>query len=115
MWLEAVRDRRAAIIARGNSEVEFSRAACLEVNEVAAELAAQAGGMAAQALPSGQGPGMPSGLAQALPSGQGMLLGECGMAGVVQALPLGAGAAEGQVMPCGKAVYWLPEGPKVVS
>ena len=32
MWLEAIRHRRAAIIARGNSEIEFSRAACLEVN-----------------------------------------------------------------------------------
>ena len=84
MWLEAVRDRRAAIIARGNSEVEFSRAACLEVNDVAAELAAQA-------LPSGQG--------QALPSGQG------------QALPSGRGLAAA----CGKAVYWLPEGPRLVS
>ena len=83
MWLEAVRDRRAAIIARGNSEVEFSRAACLEVNEVAAGLAAQAGGMAAQALPSGQG--------QALPSGRGL------------------------AAACGKAVYWLPEGPRLVS
>ena len=68
MWLGAIRERRAAIIARGNSEIEFSRAACLEVNEAAAELAAQA-------LPAGQRQGVP----------------------------------------CGKAVYWLPEGPKVVS
>ena len=95
MWLEAVRDRRAAIIARGNSEVEFSRAACLEVNEVAAGLAAQAGGMAAHALPSGQG--------QALQSGQGL------------ALPSGQGQGRGLAAACGKAVYWLPEGPRLVS
>ena len=80
MWLEAVRDRRAAIIARGNSEVEFSRAACLEVNDVAT-------GLAAQALPSGQG--------LALPSGQGQ--------------------GRGLAAACGKAVYWLPEGPRLVS
>ena len=90
MWLEAVRDRRAAIIARGNSEAEFSRAACLEVNEVAVGLAAQAGGLAAQAG------GM---AAQALPSGQGL------------ALPSGQGLAAA----CGKAVHWLPEGPRLVS
>ena len=54
LWLEAIRDRRAAIIARGNSEIEFSRAACLEVNATAVRVA-------------------------------------------------------------GKAVYWLPEGPKLVS
>ena len=94
MWLEAVRDRRAAIIARGNSEVEFSRAACLEVNDVAAGLATQAGGMAAQA----------GGLAaQALPSGQGQ--------GRGLALPSGQGLAAA----CGKAVSWLPEGPRLVS
>ena len=92
MWLEAVRDRRAAIIARGNSEVEFSRAACLEVNDVAA-------GLATQALPSGQGQALPSGQGQALPSGQGL------------ALPSGQGLAAA----CGKAVYWLPEGPRLVS
>ena len=63
MWLEAVRDRRAAIIARGNSEVEFSRAACLEVNDVAVELAAQA-------LPSGQGQALPSGRGLAAPCGK---------------------------------------------
>ena len=39
LWLEAIRDRRAAIIARGNSEIEFSRAACLEVNAAAVGLA----------------------------------------------------------------------------
>jgi len=54
LWLGAIRDRRAAIIARGNSEIEFSRAACLEVNAAAARVA-------------------------------------------------------------GKAVYWLPDGPKLVS
>ena len=64
LWLRAIRDRRAAIIARGNSEIEFSRTACLEVNEAAARVA-----LAAQALPSGQGPGMPSGQGRALASG----------------------------------------------
>ena len=67
MWLDAIRDHRAAIIARGNSEVEFSRAACLEVNEAANM-------MATQALPSGHSPAL-----------------------------------------SGKAIYWLPEGPKVMS
>ena len=94
MWLGAISDRRAAIIARGNSEIEFSRAACLEVNEAAA-------GLAAQALPSGQWQGGAS--AQELPSEQG--------AAPAQALPLG----QRQWMLCGKAVYWLPEGPKIVS
>ena len=74
LWLEAIRSRRAAIIARGNSEIEFSRAACLEANEAAARMAA---GWTAQALPSGQ-----------------------------EHTPASS---------CGKAVYWLPEGPKVVS
>ena len=131
MWLEAVRDRRAAIIARGNSEVDFSRAACLEVNEVAAELAAQAGGMAAQALPSGQGQALPSGQGlalvagqgQALPSGQGQALpsgqGQALVAGQGQALVAGQGRAlpsgQGLAAACGKAVYWLPEGPRLVS
>ena len=126
LWLRAIRDRRAAIIARGNSEIEFSRTACLEVNEAAARVA-----LAAQALPSGQGPGMPSGQAQALPSGQGPGMpsgqGQALASGQVPALPsgqgpglglgvpLGVGCVAGQVMPCGKAVYWLPEGPKVVS
>lgn len=67
-WLAAIRDRRAAIIARGNSAVEFSRAACLEVNAEAAQLARQA-------LPSGE-----------------------------------AGAPPRR----GKAIYWRPEGPRVV-
>ena len=67
MWLEAIRHRRAAIIARGNSEVEFSRAACLEVNE-AAKI------MATQALHSGH----------------------C-------------------LATSGKAIYWLPDGPRVIS
>ena len=88
MWLGAIRERRAAIIARGNSEIEFSRAACLEVNEAAA-------GLAAQALPSR--PGQEGASAQALPSGQGQASGQ------------------EQAYPRGKAVYWLPEGPKVVS
>ena len=92
MWLGAIRDRRAAIIARGNSEIEFSRAACMEVNAAAAGLAA---GLAAQALPSGQGQGGAS--AQALPSGQGLVL------------------ASEQAYPRGRAVYWLPEGPKLIS
>ncbi len=151
MWLEAIRDRRAAIIARGNSEIEFSRAACLEVNGAAAGLAAQAlpsgqwqGGASAQALPSGQWQGGAS--AQALPSGQWQggasaqvlpsrewhgggsaqgLPSEQGQARnlATQALPSGQrqdGASAqalppGQGLPCGKAVYWLPEGPKVIS
>ena len=90
MWLEAVRDRRAAIIARGNSEIEFSRAACLEVNAAAV-------GLAAQALPSGQGQGSAS--VQALPSGQGVEL----------------ASGQERAYPRGKAVYWLPEGPKLIS
>ncbi len=88
MWLGAIRDRRAAIIARGNSEIEFSRAACLEVNAAAV-------GLAAHALPSGQGQVGAS--AQALPSGQGQ------------------GGASERAYPRGMAVYWLPEGPKLVS
>ena len=88
--------------ADGDFEVRMMRAALL---------------VAAQALASVQGPGMPSGQGRALASGQGprMPSGEGGMAGVAQALPLGSGCVAGQVMPCGKAVYWLPEGPKVVS
>ena len=93
LWLGAIRDRRAAIIARGNSEIEFSRAACLEVNEVAARVA-----LAAQALASGQ-----ELAAQALPSGQGPAARE------------GRGPAARGVQFCGKAVYWLPEGPRVIS
>ena len=90
LWLEAIRDRRAAIIARGNSEIEFSRAACLEVNAAAV-------GLAAQALPSGQGQGSAS--VQALPSGQGVEL----------------ASGQERAYPRGKAVYWLPEGPKLIS
>jgi hypothetical protein len=70
MWLGAISDRRAAIIARGNSEIEFSRAACLEVNEAAA-------GLATQALPAGQRQGLASG--QTLPFGQGQGI-PCGKA-----------------------------------
>ena len=85
MWLEAIRSRRAAIIARGNSEVELSRAACLAVNEVSAGLATQA-----------------------LPSGHASHLGREGERGV---------GSEGERVEGrrGMAVYWLPEGPKVVS
>ncbi len=86
LWLGAIRERRAAIIARGNSEVEFSRAACLEVNDVAARMATQARDLATRAWDLA---------ARALPSGQSQ--------------------GQGQEMPCGKAIYWLPEGPKVVS
>lgn len=102
MWLGAIRDRRAAIIARGNSEIEFSRAACLEVNAAAV-------GLAAQALPSGQGLGGTS--AQALPSGQWQV------GASAQALPSGhrQGVASERAYPRGRAVYWLPEGPKLVS
>ena len=105
LWLGAIRDRRAAIIARGNSEIEFSRVACLEVNAAAVELAAQA-------LPSGQGP--EGATTQALPSGQGP------EGATTQALPSGQGPESGdgvvpeRVYPRGKAVYWLPEGPKLV-
>jgi len=63
VWLPAIRDKRAAIIARGNSEVEFSRAACLEINDAARRIAE---------------PGLGS-------------------------------------QNVGKAVYWLPEGPRVIS
>ena len=72
LWLKAIREKRAVIIARGNSEIEFSRAACLEVNEAAAGIATASGGIRTT-------PAVAAGLA------------------------------------CGKAVYWLPEGPKVVS
>lgn len=51
LWLEAIRDRRAAIIAKDNSEVEFSRAACLDLNAAAAGMAL---GSQGQALASGQ-------------------------------------------------------------
>ena len=95
MWLGAIRDRRAAIIARGNSEIEFSRAACLEVKCL--EVNAAAVGLAAQALPSGQGQGSAS--VQALPSGQGVEL----------------ASGQERAYPRGKAVYWLPEGPKLIS
>ena len=55
MWLEAIRDRRAAIIARGNSEVEFSRAACLDLNAEAAKISqGQAQSSQGQALATGQ-------------------------------------------------------------
>jgi len=58
VWLPAIRDRRAAIIARGNGEVEFSRAACLEVNDAARKIAEpgvgdQDGGKAVYWLPEG--------------------------------------------------------------
>ncbi len=55
MWLEAIRDRRAAIIAKGNSEVEFSRAACLDLNAEAARISqGQARGSQGQALATRQ-------------------------------------------------------------
>ena len=55
MWLEAIRDHRAVIIAKGNSEVEFSRAACLDLNAEAAKIAqGQAREPQGQALASGQ-------------------------------------------------------------
>ncbi len=91
VWLPAIRDKRAAIVARGNSEIEFSRAACLEVNDAARRIAAQA-------LLSGQRGG-----------GAGELAGGGLGAGGVGA---GAGAVGGFR---GKAIYWLPEGPKVIS
>ena len=55
MWLEAIRDHRAAIIAKGNSEVEFSRTVCLDLNAAAAGIAqGQARESQGQALASGQ-------------------------------------------------------------
>ena len=87
MWLEAIRDRRAAIIAKGNSEVEFSRAACLDLN-------AEAGRIAQGQARDSQG--------QALASGQrgGESAGQRG----------GETAAR-----AGWAVYWKATGPEVVS
>ena len=90
LWLKAIRSRRAAIIARGNSEVEFSRAACLEVNEAAARIATIATGRIATA--SG-----------GIGTEEAGLTAQAGLA--AQALPLRRG----------KAVYWLTDGPKVVS
>jgi len=111
LWLGAIRERRAAIIARGNSEIEFSRAACLEVNEVAARMATLARDLATQALPSGQAQAREQ-AAQAgnlVARAQDMAAQAQDLA--TQALPSG----QGQGMPSGKAIYWLPEGPKVVS
>lgn len=50
-WLDAIRARRAAIIAKGNREIEFSRASCLDLNATAARLAL---GLDGQARPSRQ-------------------------------------------------------------
>ena len=93
MWLEAIRDRRAAIIARGNSEVEFSRVACLDLNAAAARIAqGQARESQGQALASGQRGGEPAGQAHATVE------------------PGGETAARP-----GWAVYWKASGPEVVS
>ena len=124
LWLGAIRSRRAAIIARGNSEVEFSRAACLEVNEAAARMAV---GLTTQALSSGQESSQASVQDQARASGPGRLqasvqgqarasvLGRLQALGQGEALPDGKRILMGAGRLCGKAVYWLPEGPKVVS
>ena len=96
-WLEAIRDRRAAIIARGNSEVEFSRAACLDLNAAAAKISqGQARDSQGQALATGQPGGETVG--QALATGQqgGETGGEAGSR-------------------AGWAVYWKATGPEVVS
>ena len=102
MWLEAIRDRRAAIIARGNSEVEFSRAACLDLNAEAAKISqGQARDSQGQAQ-SSQG--------QALATGQ------------LGGLSWSRGLAHATVEPGGEtaarpgwAVYWKASGPEVVS
>lgn len=39
LWFEALQQGRALIIARGNEEVEFSREACLDLNETASQIA----------------------------------------------------------------------------
>ena len=98
MWLEAIRDRRAAIIAKGNSEVEFSRAACLDLNAAAAKISqGQARESQGQALASGQ------------PGGEsaGQLGGETGW-------QRGGEAGEGLAR-AGWAVYWKATGPEVIS
>ena len=115
LWLGAIRDRRAAIIAHGNSEIDFSRAACMEVNGAAARIATASGGirtvpardLAGQAQPSGEG-GM-VGIGPAQPSGEG------GMVGIGPVRPSGEGGVTGRGHFRGKVVYWLPEGPKVIS
>ena len=116
LWLGAIRSRRAAIIARGNSEVEFSRAACLEVNDAAARMAV---GLTTQALSSGQGASQASMHDHAQASGPGRLQAsvqdQTWASGQGEALPSGEGILMGAGRPYGKAVYWLPEGPKVVS
>lgn len=87
MWLEAIRDRRAAIIARGNSEVEFSRAACLDLNAEAAKISqGQARGSQGQALATRQRGGETAGQRG------------------------GETAAR-----AGWAIYWKTTGPEVVS
>ena len=96
-WLEAIREKRAAIIARGNSEIEFSRAACLEVNEAARKIATASGGIRTEPMTERNASG---GIKTAPATEQS--------AGVAP-----AAAAMGRA--CGKAVYWLPEGPKVIS
>lgn len=93
MWLKAIRDHRAAIVARGNSEVEFSRAACLDLNAAAVEIArgaqGQAQGAQGQALASGQRGGEGGGLR--------------------------GGEGAGGLACAGWAVYWKATGPEVIS
>lgn len=121
MWLEAIRDRRAAIIARGNSEVEFSRAACLDLNAAAARIAqGQARESQGQALASGQRGGESAGQALATgqlggePAGQALASGQRGGEPAGQALATWQLGGEPAARP-GWAVYWKATGPEVVS
>jgi len=86
MWLPAIQRHRAAIIARGNSEEEFSRAACLEANDAARRIAEQ---------------------------GLGSQDGDTrGLGGNEQ----GLGSQDGDTRRSGgMAIYWLPEGPKILK
>lgn len=109
MWLEAIRERRAAIVAKGNSEVEFSRAACLDLNAEAAKIAlgsqGQARGSQGQARES-QGQALATGQLGGETAGQALATGQRGGESDRQAL------ATGQR---GWAVYWKATGLEVVS
>jgi REP element-mobilizing transposase RayT len=118
MWLEAIRDRRAAIIARGNSEVEFSRAACLDLNAEAAKISQ------GQALATGQPGGLSRsrGLAHATVEPGGETAGQALATVERGGLSRSRGLAHATVEPGGEtaarpgwAVYWKASGPEVVS
>ena len=124
MWLEAIRDRRAAIIARGNSEVEFSRAACLDLNAEAAKISqgqardsqGQAQSSQGQVLATGQRGGETVGQPGGETAGQALATVERG------GLSWSRGLAHATVEPGGEtaarpgwAVYWKASGPEVVS